>query len=198
MALEQAVKELQAQNAQFQEMILKLTQGQEELKALLLEIKIQGKNEFNVVYGRRGCNERYREQTVGTVAITAPSSQLQNYQCRPKRQFTMLNMSLAQALQGMLKEKLITLRDPPAKPNTASPQYNPNARCEYHSDSPGHDTNDCWPLRNKIKDMIDAGEIEFDSPETLNVITTPVPDYDKHVPQTGLFSRCAENCDFCR
>lgn len=198
MALEQTVKELQAQKAQFQEMILNLTQGQEEFKALLLEIKIQGKNESNAVYGRRDHDERYREQTVGAVAITAPSSQLQNYQCRPKRQFTMLNMTLAQALQGMPKAKLITLRDPPAKPNIESPQYNPNARGAYHSDSPGHDTNDCWTLRNKIQDMIDAGEIEFNPPETLNVITTPVPDYDKHVPQTGLFPRYAENCDFCR
>ena len=85
----------------------------------------------------------------------------------------MLNMTLAQALQGMLKAKLITLRDPPANPNTASPQYNPNARCAYHSDSPGHDTNDCWTLRNKIQDMIDAGEIKFNPPETLNVIVTP-------------------------
>ncbi|KAI5413894.1 hypothetical protein KIW84_058148 [Lathyrus oleraceus] len=39
MALEQTVKDLQAQNAQFQEMILSLSKGQEELKALLLEQK---------------------------------------------------------------------------------------------------------------------------------------------------------------
>lgn len=39
MALEQTVKDLQAHNAQFQEMILNLSKGQEELKALLLEKK---------------------------------------------------------------------------------------------------------------------------------------------------------------
>ena len=39
MALEQTVKDLQAQNAQFQEMMLSLSKGQEELKALLLEKK---------------------------------------------------------------------------------------------------------------------------------------------------------------
>lgn len=154
MALEQAVKELQAQNAQFQEMILKLTRGQEELKAIFLKIKIQGKNESNVVYGRRGRDERYREQTVGAIAITALSSQLQNYQCKPKRQFTMLNMTLAQALQGMLKAKLITLGDPSAKPNTASPQYNPNARCAYHSKNPIHlSKNSAYHERTKHIDM---------------------------------------------
>ena len=39
MDLEQAVKNLQAQNAQLQEMILNLSKGKEELKALLLEKK---------------------------------------------------------------------------------------------------------------------------------------------------------------
>ena len=37
MALEQTVKELQAQNAQFQEMFLNLAKGQEDLKALVLK-----------------------------------------------------------------------------------------------------------------------------------------------------------------
>ena len=34
---EQAIKALQAQNAQFQEMVMNLAQGQQELKALLLK-----------------------------------------------------------------------------------------------------------------------------------------------------------------
>ena len=36
---EQAIKALQAQNAQFQEMVMNLAQGQQELKALLLKKK---------------------------------------------------------------------------------------------------------------------------------------------------------------
>lgn len=74
----------------------------------------QGRNESKVVYGRKGRNEKNQDQTVGAVAITAPSSQPQNYQRMPKRQLTRINMTLAQALQAMLKAKLITLRDPPA------------------------------------------------------------------------------------
>ncbi|KAI5400447.1 hypothetical protein KIW84_065362 [Lathyrus oleraceus] len=124
MDLEQIVKDLQAQNAQLQEMILNLSKGQEELKALLLEKKKDHKS-------------------------------------------------------GMLKANWITLRDPHAKPNTTSPSYNPDARCAYHSDSPGHDTNDCWSLKNKIQDMIDAGEFELDPPETPKVITAPLLNHDK-------------------
>src|SRR3954463_6110525 len=107
----------------------------------------------------------------------------QQQRCKPnapKRQFTKINMSLAQALQQLLKANLITVRDPPVKPNTSAPSYKPNARCAYHSNSPGHDTNDCWPLKNKIQDMIDAGEIEFPHPQTPIVIPAPRHNHDKN------------------
>ena len=129
----------------------------------------------------------------------------------PKRPFTKINISLAQALQHMLKAGLVTLREPP---------QNPNARCAYHSDSLGHDTSNCWALKNKIQDMIDSKEIEFDPPETPNVITTPMSNHDKGVNaiddvsyvsvvsdlttplmivkkkllQASLFLGCIENC----
>ena len=87
-------------------------------------------------------------------------------------------MSLAQTLQHMLKEMLITLKDRPRNTNTSAPSYHPNARCAYHSNRSGHDTNGCWVVNNKIQDMIDAKEIEFDPPETPNVITAPMPNHD--------------------
>src|ERR1043165_2339555 len=89
-------------------------------------------------------------------------------------------MSLSHALQHMLKTELITLRDPPQHVNTSSPKYNPNARGAYHSNSPRQDTNNCWALKNKIQDMIEAREIEFDPlVETPNVINAPMPDHGK-------------------
>ena len=96
----------------------------------------------------------------------APVSQIQHqpHQLqpdKPRRQFTQLNMSLFQALQRLLRLNLITLRAHPRNPNTASPAYDPNKRCAYHSASPGHDTNECWDLRNKIQDLIDEGVLEF-------------------------------------
>ena len=72
---------------------------------------------------------------------------------------------------------LITLIGPHPNPKTSSPNYNLDARCAYHFGSPGHDTNDCWALKYKIQNMIDAKEIEFDPPETPNVITAPMPNH---------------------
>ena len=83
-------------------------------------------------------------------------------------------MSLGQALQRTLQAELITLKAPLRNPNTFAPTYHPNERCEYHSDSPGHDTNNSWALKNKVQDMIDAKEVEFDPLETPNVINAPM------------------------
>ena len=84
-------------------------------------------------------------------------------------------MPLSQALQQLLNQNLITLLPPYSAPANSAPGYKHNARCAYHSNSPGHDTNNCWPLKNKIQDLIDAKKIEFDPPEAPNVITTPMP-----------------------
>ena len=79
----------------------------------------------------------------------------------PKRQFTKLNMQLSQALQHLLRMNLMTLIGPHLNPKTSSPNYNPDARCAYHSNSPGHDTDDCWKLKYKIQNLIDEGALEF-------------------------------------
>ena len=52
---EQSIKALQAQNAQFQELIMSLAQGQEELKALLVKKKKKKKKKRTVLFntGRR-------------------------------------------------------------------------------------------------------------------------------------------------
>ena len=79
------------------------------------------------------------------------------------------------------------------------------------------------PLKSKIQDMIDNKEIEFDPPETPNVITAPMPKHDKGISvvedvlyitfvndmvtplstiknnllQAGLFLGCVEGCYYC-
>ena len=75
----------------------------------------------------------------------------------------------------------MTLRDPPANPDTSSPKYNPNAKYAYHSNSPGHETDQCWALKNKIQDIIYNKTIEFDPPLMPNIITAPMSKHDKGV-----------------
>ena len=125
----------------------------------------------------------------------APQHHNQQRGERPRRQFTRLSMTLSQILPQLLKTNLVTLRDPPKNPNKTPSRYNPNARCAYHSDSPGHATDDCWTLRNKVQDLIDAKEVEFEAPETPNVIIAPLP---KQVQTKRLMFNEIFNCNlFC-
>ena len=77
------------------------------------------------------------------------------------RQFTETEIPSFFILKRLLEVNLLTVKDPPQKLNTSSLHYNPDAFCVYHSYSPGHDTNDCWALKNKIQDLIDIGVLEF-------------------------------------
>src|SRR4051812_39639942 len=57
-------------------------------------------------------------------------------------------------------DNLITSYSIPTNP---APGYKYHARCAYHSNSPGHDTEDCGPLKHKIQDLIDNKIIDFNS-----------------------------------
>ena len=86
-------------------------------------------------------------------------------------------MTLSQIMPQLLKTNLGISKEAPKNPNNSSPRYNPNVRCTYHSNNPGHDKNSCWALKIKIQYLIDAKEIEFDPSETPNVITAPMPNH---------------------
>ena len=71
---EQAIKALQAQNAQFQELVVNLAQGQQELNALLLKKK---KKKRTVLFntGRRFGNGLQNEVDLTTSSVGKDSPQ---------------------------------------------------------------------------------------------------------------------------
>src|SRR3954465_5224325 len=75
-----------------------------------------GRNESNAVHSQKGRGKTDQNQSVEDVLISTPTSQQaprQDYQRktdRPRRQYTPINMPLSQALQHLLKAKLITLK----------------------------------------------------------------------------------------
>ncbi|XP_050915167.1 uncharacterized protein LOC127130146 [Lathyrus oleraceus] len=56
-------------------------------------------------------------------------------------------------------------------------KHNPNASCAYHAGHVGHSTEDYWPLKNKIQDLINRKILTF-SEENPNVKTNPLPNHD--------------------
>ncbi|KAI5423689.1 hypothetical protein KIW84_030056 [Lathyrus oleraceus] len=70
---------------------------------------------------------------------------------------------------------LVTLRTlaPPIDPNNLSRGYDVNARCAFHSNAPGHTTDNCKALQLKVQDLRDAQAINF--APVPNVIQNPMP-----------------------
>ena len=69
---EMSIKALQAQNAQFQELIMGLAQGQEELKALLLKKGKKKKRDVLFNSGRRFGNTLQNEEAGSSVGKSSP------------------------------------------------------------------------------------------------------------------------------
>ena len=75
MDLEQTVKDLQAQNTQFQQLLLTLAKGQEELKTLLAEEK---KKKTKKVTGVLNMGRRFHGQTRRTLDFATTSGERDN------------------------------------------------------------------------------------------------------------------------
>ena len=78
----------------------------------------------------------------------------QNPRPQRRRQFTSIPIPLSQVLDRLRKENMVTFELP--REDYKPKDYNPELRCEYHLGQIGHATDNCWRLRNKIQDFIDA------------------------------------------
>ena len=74
MSSEQRIKDLQAQNAQFQQMFISLAKGQEDLKALILKEK----NKKKKVSGILNMGRRFRGPLKQQVDLTSSSKEGEN------------------------------------------------------------------------------------------------------------------------
>ena len=60
--------------------------------------------------------------------------------------------------------------------NPNAPGFQANERCEYHSRSPGHNTDNCWTLKGAIEKLIEHGVVVVtDDQNTPNVTNNPLP-----------------------
>ncbi|KAI5434518.1 hypothetical protein KIW84_021375 [Lathyrus oleraceus] len=89
-------------------------------------------------------------------------------------------MTYAELYPSLIERKLITPRDPPAIP--ANPQwwYKPELHCVYHSGAPGHDVENCYPLKTKVQDLMRCGILCFEDVGP-NVKKNPLPEHGKSV-----------------
>ncbi|KAI5418292.1 hypothetical protein KIW84_042794 [Lathyrus oleraceus] len=99
---------------------------------------------------------------------------------RKKITFDLIPVSYAKLYPSLIERKLITPRDPPAIP--ANPQwwYKPDQHCVYHSGAPGHNVENCFPLKTKVQDLMRCGILSFED-ASPNVTKNPLPEHGKSV-----------------
>ena len=56
--------------------------------------------------------------------------------------------------------------------------HDPNARCDYHSGSAGHSTEQCKRLKESVQKLINDGKICFPKNAQPNVGQNPLPNHD--------------------
>ncbi|XP_015068930.1 uncharacterized protein LOC107013563 [Solanum pennellii] len=108
--------------------------------------------------------------------IKAPSriTKLQ-FEKRPSRNFTALPESRTKLFERLSAAGYIHPVGP--KPvDVNSKFYKPEQRCAYHSNSVGHDTEDCINLKHKIQDLIDQEVVSL-QPAAPNINTNTLPNH---------------------
>ncbi|XP_027772414.1 uncharacterized protein LOC114076918 [Solanum pennellii] len=97
------------------------------------------------------------------------------FEKKPSRSFTALAESRTKLFERLAAAGYIHPVGP--KPvDVNSRFYRPEQRCAYHSNSVGHDTEDCINLKHKIQDLIDQEVVSL-QPAAPNVNTNPLPNH---------------------
>ncbi|PKI46859.1 hypothetical protein CRG98_032755 [Punica granatum] len=106
----------------------------------------------------------------------APSPQGQQggpAQPRPRRQYPALPVPLSHIYRQIRDKVGTTVPNPNFDPTI----QDESKQCEYHRGAPGHTLDNCWKLREKIQEMMDAKELVFNAIRSPNVQANPLPDH---------------------
>jgi len=103
------------------------------------------------------CIKRPRQQ--------APQQPIPQNQVRKALQCDPIPMKYADLLPILLKKNLVQILAPPRVPNPLQPWYRPDQNCIFHQGAPGHDTEQCYPLKEKVQKLIENNIWSFEDPD---------------------------------
>ena len=108
---------------------------------------------------------RHREETTGTYQASKSGSASEL--SATERVFTPIPIPRSQLLARLLQGSLIQLRNVTPVPYPIPPDYDMNARCEYHSRTFGHTIDNCNVFKHKVQNLIDSKVITPDGMHKL-------------------------------
>ncbi|PKI52581.1 hypothetical protein CRG98_027009 [Punica granatum] len=111
-------------------------------------------------------------------------------QPRQREQFTTLPAPLSHIYRQLLAGSRIIQEAPSRYFNPANQDQ--SKHCEFHMGAPGHTTDDCWKLREKIQEMIKKRQLSFNASKPPNVQVNPLLDHGSSLrPTINMISVCA-------
>ncbi|KAI5409419.1 hypothetical protein KIW84_055017 [Lathyrus oleraceus] len=101
----------------------------------------------------------------------------QNFE-RNKVSFDLIPMSYAELYPSLVLRNLIQPRNPPQIPEPLPWWYKPELRCAFHQGAPGHDIDNCYPLKYEVQKLMKCGMVSFED-RAPNVKANPLPAHGK-------------------
>jgi len=95
----------------------------------------------------------------------APLQLIPRNQVRKASQCDPIPMKYADLLPIFLKKNLVRILAPPRVPNPLPPWYRPDQNCTFHQGAPGHDTEQCYPLKEEVQKLIENNTWSFEDPD---------------------------------
>jgi hypothetical protein len=85
---------------------------------------------------------------------------------------------------GLVRPRMLA----PLRSDQRPPNYNENARCEFHSGAPGHNIEGCRAFKHTVQDLVDSKALNFTL--SLNADANPMPAHGQ-----AMVGAIAENSD---
>ncbi|KAI5436026.1 hypothetical protein KIW84_022456 [Lathyrus oleraceus] len=84
----------------------------------------------------------------------------QNFE-RKKVSFDPIPMTYAELYPFLVLKNFIQPRNPPQIPEPLPWWFKPELRCAFHQGAPGHDIENCYPLKYEVQKLVNSGMVSF-------------------------------------
>jgi hypothetical protein len=95
---------------------------------------------------------------------------------RKKVSFDPIPMTYAELYTSLVLKNLLQPRNPPQIPEPLPWWYKPELRCSFHQGAPGHDIENCYPLKYEVQKLVKSGMVSFED-RAPNVKANPLHAY---------------------
>ena len=139
----------------------------------------KGENKLPIkkTYGGGATTSKASNPANMSAIIAQPPLAYPSFTKKARREFSYLQMTLAQAYENLTSKGFLKPLDPRPMPNLVPPTWNLNEYCHFHQNS-GHKTDNYFCLKHEIQDLIDNKTLpNLNIIIKTNIRKNPLSDY---------------------